>query len=74
MMEAGTNVFFSFSWGSDEYGQLGHNQGAQTLRVPRLVKSLGTLKVQFSKLLLDFFRATYGCSKQRNHYSIVGFF
>jgi E3 ubiquitin-protein ligase HERC4 len=38
-------MIFSFSWGSDEYGQLGHNQGAQTLRVPRLVKSLGTLKV-----------------------------
>jgi alpha-tubulin suppressor-like RCC1 family protein len=34
-----------YSWGSDEYGQLGHNQGAATLRVPRLVKSLGTLKV-----------------------------
>lgn len=34
-----------FSWGSDEYGQLGHNQGAATLRVPRLVKSLGTLRV-----------------------------
>jgi len=34
-----------FSWGSDEYGQLGHNQGAQSLRVPRLLKSLGTIKV-----------------------------
>ena len=34
-----------FSWGSDESGQLGHNQGCATLRVPRLVKSLGTVKV-----------------------------
>jgi hypothetical protein len=56
MMKAGTNFLSSLSWGSDEYGQLGHNQGAQTLRVPRLVKSLGTLKV--NKLLLSFFRAT----------------
>jgi hypothetical protein len=55
MMKAGTNFLSSLSWGSDEYGQLGHNQGAQTLRVPRLVKSLGTLKVQFNKLLLGFF-------------------
>ena len=34
-----------FSWGSDESGQLGHNQGSSTLRVPRLVKSLGTVRV-----------------------------
>merc|ERR1719495_465174 len=34
-----------FSWGSDESGQLGHNQGSTTLRVPRLIKSLGTIKV-----------------------------
>jgi len=34
-----------FSWGSDESGQLGHNQGNTTLRVPRLIKSLGTMKV-----------------------------
>eukprot|EP00092_Neocalanus_flemingeri_P033110 GFUD01036005.1.p1 GENE.GFUD01036005.1~~GFUD01036005.1.p1 ORF type:complete len:1046 (+),score=311.60 GFUD01036005.1:157-3294(+) len=34
-----------FSWGSDESGQLGHNQGSTTLRVPRLIKSLGTMKV-----------------------------
>merc|ERR1712004_282555 len=34
-----------FSWGSDESGQLGHNQGCATLRVPRLVRSLGTVKV-----------------------------
>jgi hypothetical protein len=54
MMEAGTNILFSFSWGSDEYGQLGHNQGAQTLRVPRLVKSLGTLKVQFNTFFVFF--------------------
>lgn len=49
---AGTNHSFAvdewgslFSWGSDEYGQLGHNQGSQSLRTPRLVKSLGTIKV-----------------------------
>ena len=34
-----------FSWGSDESGQLGHNQGANILRVPRLIKTLATLKV-----------------------------
>jgi len=34
-----------FSWGSDESGQLGHNQGNTTLRVPRLIKSLGTMKI-----------------------------
>ena len=34
-----------FSWGSDDCGQLGHNQGAQTLRIPRLIKSLGSIKV-----------------------------
>jgi len=34
-----------FSFGSDESGQLGHNQGAPSLRAPRLVKSLGTVRV-----------------------------
>lgn len=34
-----------FSWGSDRQGQLGHNQGMDTLRLPRLVKSLGTVRV-----------------------------
>lgn len=34
-----------FSFGSDESGQLGHNQGTNVLRVPRLVKALGTMKV-----------------------------
>ena len=34
-----------FSWGSDESGQLGHNQGTNVLRVPRLIKGLATMKV-----------------------------
>ena len=34
-----------FSWGSDESGQLGHNMGTNVLRVPRLVKTLATMKV-----------------------------
>ena len=34
-----------FSFGSDASGQLGHNQGSNMLRVPRLVKSLATMKV-----------------------------
>ena len=34
-----------FSWGSDESGQLGHNQGSNVLRVPRLLKGLATMKV-----------------------------
>ena len=34
-----------FSFGSDASGQLGHNQGSNMLRVPRLVKTLATMKV-----------------------------
>ena len=30
---------------SDESGQLGHNQGTNVLRVPRLIKGLATMKV-----------------------------
>ena len=34
-----------FSFGSDASGELGHNQGSNMLRVPRLVKTLATMKV-----------------------------
>ena len=40
-----TGCYHPHSFGSDESGQLGHNQGAPSLRAPRLVKSLGTVRV-----------------------------